>query len=353
VEPEDAGRSVEEILKGKLSVSGRMIQRLARSGGFLLNGRRTHLSRKVRTGEVVSARVRHPEEPTLPPVPMALDVLYEDRDLLVVNKPAGVLVHPTAPAHTRTLAHGLASHLRERGVEARVRPVHRLDRDTSGAVLFALSAFSHQMLDRQLREGRVSREYLAIVEGAMESDEGVISAPIGRYPGDPTRRAVIEGGRPARTRFRVEARAPGFTVLRAWLESGRTHQLRVHLSHVGHPIAGDRVYGSTLSLAGLSRPALHAARIELESIAGESLAVDAPIPDDLRAVLESLWGGEYGSGDADDHALQQDDGEERDDRGEIDPATERQHLGERAQDRVGDPPDQADEGVRRHGGDEP
>jgi 23S rRNA pseudouridine1911/1915/1917 synthase len=353
VEPEDAGRSVEEILKGKLSVSGRMIQRLARSGGFLLNGRRTHLSRKARAGDVVSARVRRAEEPTLPPVPMALDVLYEDRDLLVVNKPAGILVHPTAPGHTRTLAHGLASHLLERGVEARVRPVHRLDRDTSGAVLFALSAFSHQMLDRQLREGRVSREYLAIVEGAVESDEGEVSAPIGPHPTDPTRRAVTEVGQPARTRYRVEARVPGFTVLRAWLETGRTHQLRVHLSHLGHPIAGDRAYGSTRSPAELRRPALHAARIELESLRGESLAVDAPIPPDLRVVLESLRGGENASGDADDHPLQQDDGEERDDGGEIDPAAERQHLGERAQDGVGDPPDQADEGVRRHGRDEP
>jgi RluA family pseudouridine synthase len=288
VREEEAGATVREILRGPLALSGRLIQRLTRSKGVMLNRRPAFLDRRVRAGDLVTARVAADEEPGLPPVEMPLSVVLEDADLLVLDKPAGLLVHPTGPAHTRTLAHGVAHHLLSRGVHARVRPVHRIDRDTSGLVLFAKSARAQGGLDAQLREHRLRRTYLALVAGAPPEDEGVVDAPIGAHPRNPTLRAVRTGGEPARTRYRVVERVTDAALLELELETGRTHQIRVHLQHLGCPVLGDRWYGSG-RVAGLDRPALHAHRLEfLHPIGGAPVEVSAPLPSDLAAVLERL-----------------------------------------------------------------
>lgn len=283
----DAGRTVEEILRGALEVSGRMIQRLTRGKGIRLDGRPTHLGRKVREGEVVEARTGREEEAGLEPVAMELSIAYEDGELLVVDKPAGLLVHPVSPRHDRTLAHGVTHHLLLQGVRAKVRPVHRLDRDTSGLLLVAKTAYVHQHLDRQLRERTLEREYLAFVSGLVEGDEGVVDAPIGRHPSAPHLRSVRGGGEPARTRYRVEERYPGATLLAAELETGRTHQIRVHLSHLGHPVLGDREYGGASGL--VARQALHARRLSFtHPTRGERISLDAALPPDLERLREAL-----------------------------------------------------------------
>src|SRR5690606_39017180 len=277
-----------------LEVSRRMIQRLTRSQGIRVNGRPGHLARRVRAGDVVAARVASRESAGLPPSPMALAIAYEDADLLVVDKPPFVLVHPISPAHRDTLSHGIAHHFERHGIEARVRPVHRIDRDTSGLVLFAKSAFAHQRLDRQLRSGEVRREYLALVSGTVEAEAGEVDVPIGRHPSNPVLRAVRDGGEPAVTRYRVVERYGSATLLELALETGRTHQIRVHLAHLGHPLLGDAQYGGP-GVAALRRQALHAHRLGFRQPAsGAPVVCEAPLPPDLERVRAGLREGGAG-----------------------------------------------------------
>lgn len=282
---------MEAVLTDTLGISRRMIQKLTRSRGVLLNRAPAFLAKKVRPGDVVAARTAAPEGADLLPVDMALQVLHEDADVVVVHKPPFVLVHPTAPEHRATLAHGVAFHFEQQGLNARVRPVHRIDRDTSGVVLIAKTAFAHQHLDRQLRERSLKREYIAFVEGVFAEEEGVIDAPIGKHKVHPHLRAVRpQAGEAALTRYHVAERYPAATQLRLELETGRTHQIRVHMAHVGHPILGDRHYGGR-GLEMVNRQALHAARIHFSHpTSGELLQVSAPLPPDLVDLRDRLAG---------------------------------------------------------------
>jgi 23S rRNA pseudouridine1911/1915/1917 synthase len=285
VTEEEAGQSVQEILQGPLAVSRRMIQRLTRSAGIRLNGRAPHLARRVRVGDTVRVRVQGREEPALEPVEVPLSIVHRDDDLLVLDKPPFLLVHPIGPGGPPTLAHGVAHLLASEGVSARVRPVHRLDRDTSGLVVFAGSAHAHQQLDRQLREGTMKRAYLAVVEGEVAADVGEVNQPIGPHPRHPHLRSVRQDGDPATTRFRVLGRGSDSSLLEVELGTGRTHQIRVHLSHLGHPIVGDRQYGGRAA-AGVRRQALHAHLIELlHPVDGRPLRFRSPPPPDLEQVV--------------------------------------------------------------------
>jgi RluA family pseudouridine synthase len=288
VTEDEAGRTVQEILTGSLLVSRRMIQRLTRSAGIRLDRRPTHLGRKVRAGEVVAARVAMEEASTLEPVEMPLEIVYEDADVLAVNKAPFLLVHPVSPQHRATLAHGVTHHFLQQGLHARVRPVHRLDRDTSGLLLVAKSAYAHQILDRQIRERIMTREYLALVSGEVEAEEGWVDAPIGRHPNDPSLRTVKPGGEPARTHFRMVERYASATLVELELETGRTHQIRVHMSHLGHPLLGDLRYGGP-AVAGLKRQALHAGRLAfIHPTSGERVQLEVPLPDDIGRVRAEL-----------------------------------------------------------------
>ena len=288
VREEEAGRTLQELLVGTLGISRRMIQKLTRATGIRLNGRTAYLKRKVRTGDVVMARLVFAEEPGLEPMAMDLTIVYEDEHLLVVDKPSGLLVHPIDRSGEATLAHGIAHHLLRDAVPTRVRPVHRLDRDTSGLVLFARSAFVHQALDRQLRGHGVRRTYLAFVAGLPSPPEGVIRAPIGPHPRDPNLRAVAEqGGDAATTHFRTVEDFGDAALLEVELETGRTHQIRVHLAHLGHPLLGDVRYGGPPG--NLRRQALHAARLDLaHPISGEAITLTSALPPDLQALRTEL-----------------------------------------------------------------
>jgi 23S rRNA pseudouridine1911/1915/1917 synthase len=289
VSEEEAGRTVEAIVTGALGISRRRIQKLTRSKGIELNRRPAFLARTVRAGDVVAVRAAADEEIGLEPVPMDLAVVYEDADILVLDKPPFILVHPTSPAHRATLSHGIAHHFVRLGLRSKVRPVHRLDRDTSGLLLVAKSPLAHQRLDRQLRERGMRREYLAFAAGVIAEDQGTIDAPIGRHKQNPNLRTVRpQAGEPARTRFQVEERFPSATRVRLELETGRTHQIRVHLAHLGHPVLGDPSYGGP-AVDVLGRHALHAFRLRFaHPSSGEPLVLEAPLPPDLAALQARL-----------------------------------------------------------------
>jgi 23S rRNA pseudouridine1911/1915/1917 synthase len=291
VTEDEAGRTVQEILTGPLGVSRRMIQRLTRSQGIHLNRRAPFLGRKVRAGDVVAARLAGDEESGVEAVEMELSIVHEDDDVLVIDKPPFLLVHPTSPEQTKTLAHGVAHHFRATGQRLKVRPVHRIDRDTSGLVLFAKSSAAHARLDRQLQAGEIERDYLALVQGVVAEDAGTVDAPIARHPRKPNLRMVRPGGEHAVTRWRVVHRYADATLLELVLETGRTHQIRVHMAHLGHPVLGDRAYGGR-AVAGLKRQALHASRLAFAHPAGGGrLDFTSPLPEDLARVREALGGG--------------------------------------------------------------
>lgn len=288
VRPDEGGSTVREILAGPLGVSGRMIQKLTRSAGIRLNRRATHLKQRVRPGDVVAARVAREEESGLEPEAMELRVVHEDDDVLVLDKPPLLLVHPVSPGQRGTLAHGVAHHFAEQGVRARVRPVHRLDRDTSGLLLIAKTAYAHQFLDRELRERTLARGYLAFAGGAVREDEGVVDASIGRHPTQRHLRAVDAAGERAVTRFRVVRRFAAATLAEVELDTGRTHQIRVHFAHLGHPLLGDRQYGGA-EVPGLRRQALHAHRLSfVHPGSRERLHFEAALPADLQQLGELL-----------------------------------------------------------------
>jgi RluA family pseudouridine synthase len=288
VTAEQAGGTVQDILTGPMGVSRRMIQRLTRAKGLQHNRRAAWLKAKVRVGDVVSARLNPAESAGLPPVPMDLRVVYEDGEVLALDKPPFVLVHPTSPEQDRTLAHGVAHHLAQQGAHAKVHPVHRIDRDTSGLVLFAKTGHAHHRLDLQLRAGELKREYLALVDGVMAEDRGVIDAPIGRDPRNPVLRVVRKDGDAAVTRWEVAERYPAATLVRLELETGRTHQIRVHLLHAGHAVLGDRQYGRK-GVDVIKRQALHASHLAFaHPTSGDPIQLDAELAPDMRDAITIL-----------------------------------------------------------------
>lgn len=220
-----------------------------------------------------------------------LVVIHEDDAVLVVDKPAGVLAHPVAAGEAGTLRDAVAAHRVARGRDATVHLVHRLDRDTSGLLLVAQDAAAHRRLARQLERRTLRRTYLALVAGVPGEDEGVVDAPVGRDPHDPPKRAVRDDGEAARTRWRVVERLAGAALLACALETGRTHQVRVHLRHLGHPILGDRWYGGA-GPAPVARQALHAWRLAFAHPAtGLPVAFESPLPPDLAALRARLAAG--------------------------------------------------------------
>lgn len=289
VTADQAGQTVEQILTGHLEISRRMIQKLTRTKGIQLNRKPAFLGKAVREGDTVSAALSFRENIGLDPVQMDLDILFEDKDILVLNKPPFVLVHPTNPTQTETLSHGIAWHYEQQGLNAKIRPVHRIDRDTSGLLVIAKTAFAHQHLDRQLRERDLHREYLAFVSGDISEERGVIDAPIGKDKQNQNLRAVRpQAGEFALTRYAVVERYANATLVHLELETGRTHQIRVHMTHMGHPVLGDRQYGRT-GLHLIKRQALHAARLSFtHPTTGEALAFEAPLAPDLVTLQQRL-----------------------------------------------------------------
>jgi 23S rRNA pseudouridine1911/1915/1917 synthase len=286
-----AGERLDRFLAALPEIGSRAVaERMVRDGGVLVDGAPRPKSTKLAGGEELEFEPPAPVPSDLTPEPMDLAVPYEDEHLLVVDKPAGVVVHP-APGHAQgTLVHGLLAYDVEGGEEPE-RPgiVHRLDRDTSGLLVVARSPEAHRRLQELVQERALTREYLALVVGRPRSRRGTIDAPIGRDRHDPLRHSLdTDTPRDAVTHFEVEELFPRHALLRVSLETGRTHQIRVHLAAVELPVAGDPVYGRPGEL-GLERQFLHAARLAFRHpFTGAEVDVSSPLPPDLAQALATL-----------------------------------------------------------------
>ena len=271
-----------------------------RSGQVRVDGATRKPRDAVLGGEQVCVEAELPADVRVEAEPIPLDIVYEDEALLVLNKPAGLVVHPAAGHNAGTLQNALLHHDPELARVPRAGIVHRLDKDTSGLMVVARTVEAHHDLVAQLQARSVRREYLALVQGELVAG-GTIDAPIGRHPVDRKRQAVTASGREAITHYRIERRYQGYTLLRVSLETGRTHQIRVHLAHIRHPIVGDPVYGGRprvprgldealrARLQGFPRQALHARRLGLlHPRSGEAMQWEAPPPADMAELITAL-----------------------------------------------------------------
>ena len=267
--------------------------RLIESSEVAVNGRAVSKSYKLAGGEDVAVTLPEPEPVEAVPQDIPLDVVYEDADVIVVNKPSGMVVHP-APGHPDgTLVNALLYHCAGTlsGVGGALRPgiVHRIDRDTSGLIIAAKNDAAHQYLSAQLADHTLARTYECIVVGKLREDRGTVDAPIARHPTDRKRMAVVAGGREAVTHWEVIARYPGYTHVRCRLETGRTHQIRVHMAYIGHPILGDTVYGAKKEVPGLTGQCLHAVGLRfLHPRTHEVVELSCPLPDEFTRMLQKI-----------------------------------------------------------------
>ena len=267
--------------------------RLIESGEVAVNGRAVGKSYKLAGGEDIAVTLPEPEPVEAVPQDIPLDVVYEDADVIVVNKPSGMVVHP-APGHPDgTLVNALLYHCAGTlsGIGGALRPgiVHRIDRDTSGLIIAAKNDAAHQYLSAQLADHTLARTYECIVVGALREDRGTVDAPIARHPTGRKRMAVVAGGREAVTHWEVIARYPGYTHVRCRLETGRTHQIRVHMAYIGHPILGDTVYGAKKEVPGLTGQCLHAVGLRfLHPRTHEVMELSCPLPDEFTRMLQKI-----------------------------------------------------------------
>ncbi|MEB3224792.1 MAG: RluA family pseudouridine synthase [Synechococcus sp.] len=293
---EQQGERLDQWLTQRLpDLSRSQLQRLIEQGQVQLNGGLCQSKKtKLKLGDHLVVTLLAPKTMALEPEAMDLDVLFEDEHFLIVNKPAGMVVHPAPGNYSGTLVHGLLAHCGENlaGIGGVQRPgiVHRLDKDTTGAIAIAKTDQAHQSLQGQIKAKTARREYMGIVYGCPRENQGTVAAPIARHKGDRKKMAVDETGRPAVTHWEIQERLGNYSLLYYKLETGRTHQIRVHSAYIGHPIVGDPLYTSNrFDKVNLTGQALHARKLIVEHpVTGETIEAIAPLPPEFEKLLRFL-----------------------------------------------------------------
>lgn len=268
-------------------------QKLIKDGHVLVNDTPEKANYRLRVEDLISVTIPDAVETPILPENIPLDILYEDDDLLVVNKPKGMVVHPSAGHYTGTLVNAIMYHCKDSlsGINGEIRPgiVHRIDMDTTGSLIVCKNDESHIFIAEQIKEHSVTRKYRGIVYGGVSDDEGTIDAPIGRHPTDRKKMAIVPNGKPAVTHYRVLQRFERYTYMEFQLETGRTHQIRVHMASIGHPLLGDAVYSSGKSPYHLQGQTLHAMTIGfIHPTTREYLEITAPLPEYFEKILHDL-----------------------------------------------------------------
>ena len=296
VDQEEQGIRIDKYLASRLpDYSRSFLQKLVGEGQVLAEGKPVKSNYKISAGEQISLSVPDAVEPEIVPEPIPLDILYEDASLLVINKPKGMVVHPCPGHYSGTLVNALMYHCKGQlsGINGVMRPgiVHRIDQNTTGSLVVCKTDAAHRSLAEQLKVHSITRKYRAIVHGNLKEEEGTVNAPIGRHPVDRKKMAVNERcGRNAVTHYRVLERFGSFTYLECRLETGRTHQIRVHMASIGHPLLGDDVYGpSRCPIPGLTGQTLHAMTLGfIHPETGTYMEFEAPLPEYFENLLEKL-----------------------------------------------------------------
>jgi 23S rRNA pseudouridine1911/1915/1917 synthase len=292
VAPEDDAQRLDRFVTDRLPDTSRsFVQRLIEAGDVTVNGALPRPSQRVSSGDAIEVRVPRPSEPSeITPAHIMVPIVFEDEDVIVFDKPAGLVVHP-APGHEHgTLVNVLRWIRPEIVIPGTERPgiVHRLDKDTSGLIVVAKNERARLSLLAQWQRRDVLKEYTALVVRTVKDDVATVDAPIGRDPHNRKRMAVVRDGRPAISHLRVEARYSGYTLLDVQIETGRTHQIRVHCAFIKHPVAGDALYGGATRDLSLDRQFLHARHLRFALPGGQVIDVEAPLPADLTAVLRDI-----------------------------------------------------------------
>lgn len=292
---ENAGGRLDKYLAELLpDLSRSYIQKLIQDGNVLVNEKTVKANYKVTAGERINLDIPKPEELDILPENIALDIIYEDNDILVINKPKGMVVHPAPGHYSGTLVNAIMYHCKDNlsGINGVLRPgiVHRIDMNTTGSLLICKNDKSHRILAEQLKEHSITRKYHAIVHGNLKADTGTINAPIGRHPVERKKMSTKSAnGRSAVTHYKVLERFGNFTYIECQLETGRTHQIRVHMSSIGHPILGDEVYGPAKCPYKLEGQTLHAKILGIiHPSTGEYMEFDAPLPEYFHELLRKL-----------------------------------------------------------------
>jgi 23S rRNA pseudouridine1911/1915/1917 synthase len=290
---ENDGQRLDKVIVATVpDLSRAAVQRLIKDGQVRVNGRTSKPSYRVEAGDEVVVHVPAETPPEIAPEPIALDVIYEDDHLLVVNKPAGMVIHPAYGHQSGTLVNAVLARCPQTvnvGGPDRAGIVHRLDKDTSGLILVAKSEATHAALQRQFKRRQVTKTYLALVEGHPDPRQGLIDAPVGRDKRQRKRMAITRSGREARTAYRVTELFDDHSLVELQPETGRTHQIRVHMAWLGYPVVGDRVYGYRKQRLLKHRHFLHARKLELtHPVTGTPLSCTTPLPDDLADLLRRL-----------------------------------------------------------------
>lgn len=288
---ETGGERLDKVLAENTELSRSLANEQIKAGLVLVNGQAKKPRYAVAEGDIISYQLPEPEELDIQPENLPLDLVYQDQDVAVVNKPQGMVVHPSPGHPNGTLVNALLYHVQDlSGINGVMRPgiVHRIDKDTSGLLMVAKNDQAHEKLAQELKEKKSLRKYLALVHGNLPSDKGVIEAPIGRSEKDRKKQAVQASGKPALTRFTVLERFGSYSLVELQLETGRTHQIRVHMAYIGHPVAGDPLYGPKKTLSGHGQ-FLHAAQLGFtHPRTEETMVFSAPLPDIFEKNLEQL-----------------------------------------------------------------
>lgn len=276
-------RTVKGIMRENLNFSARLSKKLEISNEILLNGKTVKLNKSVFKGDVLT--VGFPDETDeYESVKMQLDILYEDSSMLIVNKPAFMVVHPTRTHQDDTLANGVRYYFDKNGIKRKIRLVNRLDMNTTGIVIIAKNSYVHNELSEQMKAGTVDKYYYAVVEGILENDEGIVDKPIARLNPDDIKRVVDDSGKQCITLYKAEKKLNNMTLVKLKLETGRTHQIRVHMNYLGHPVVGDTLYGSESEY--IKRQALHCCEMSfIHPASKEPFTVKCQLPHDMAALI--------------------------------------------------------------------
>ena len=290
---EEIGRLDKVVSNLEQNMSRETIQRMIKTGKILVNNKQEKASFKTTVGDLITLEEEIPEEIELKPQEMPLDIIYEDDDMLVINKEKGIVVHPGNGNPDGTLANAVMAKCKGSlsGIGGKIRPgiVHRIDKDTSGLIIVAKNDTAHINLSKQIQDRKVKKTYIALVRGVIKENEATINMPIGRSSKDRKKMAVTKDGKEAITHFKVLKRYNGFTLLEVKIETGRTHQFRVHLSEIGYPIVGDEVYSNGKNPFGVKGQMLHAEKLELKHPrTGKDLTFEAPVPKYFENIINQL-----------------------------------------------------------------